>query len=429
METKHTVVIVNDIASNVGGASKVSIITAIQLAKRGHRVIYFAGVGPVADCLNNVPNLQVECMNQLDILNDPNRFRAMQSGIWNYAAGSRLRSILEANRRHSPVVHFHSWVKGLSPSVFRATIDTKTPCVYSLHDYFIACPTGGFLDVKRGEVCKRQPLSTSCISCNCDPRSYFHKIWRVARGFVQRDLALSPKECKNYISVSPYSENILRPFLPKDSNIDLVRNPIEVEHLPKIDPAKSNEFLFVGRFSPEKGALDFAKAASKTGLKAVFIGQGDEEAQTKAACPDGQFLNWQPLPAVVERMRSSRALVFPSKWYEGQGVAAIEAVAVGLPVIYSDVTALTTDLPNGTRGLSYKSGDVDDLANLMKKVASDDDLVRRIGGTAYDWYWSDPWTLDRHIDELEKVYSKILSSEGQRAKQDDLAETASPQLA
>ncbi|WP_010583535.1 glycosyltransferase family 4 protein [Schlesneria paludicola] len=407
METKQTVVVVNDFASIVGGAAKVSIITAIQLANRGHRVIFFSAVGPIDDCLKNVPNLQVECLDQKDILNDPNRLRAIQSGIWNYSAATRLRQILEKNREHAPVVHFHSWIKALSASVFRATLDSNTPAVISLHDYFLACPTGGFLDVRKGEVCTRKPLGLSCISCNCDPRNYYHKLWRVTRGFAQRDLARCPRDCKHFISISPFSEKLLKPFLPTDASIELVRTPVEVEHLPKIDPAKSNDFLFVGRFSPEKGALDFAKAATETGLNAVFIGQGDEEAQIKAACPNATMLKWQPLPAVVERMRSSRALVFPSRWYEGQGAVAIEAAAVGLPVIYSDVTAITADLPNGVSGLSYKSGDVSDLAKMMRQVASDDELARRIGGAAYDWYWEAPWTLEAHTDQLERVYRRI----------------------
>ena len=67
------VIVVNDFAFVNGGASQVAVTTAKLLAKKGHRVIFFSAVGPIGQELKEVQNLSVVCLNQKDILRDPNR--------------------------------------------------------------------------------------------------------------------------------------------------------------------------------------------------------------------------------------------------------------------------------------------------------------------------------------------------------------------
>ena len=404
---QQTVVIVNDHANVVGGAAKVALTSAIELAKRGNHVVFFSAIGPIDPALTNTPNIDVVCLNQYDILSDPRRVRAMTSGIWNRSTAAALRATIEEYRHESPIIHVHSWTKGLSASVFPMISESRLPYVITLHDYFTVCPTGGFLVNPTGTICHRKPLSVSCISCNCDARTYLHKMWRVARSFVQEQFAQIPGSCKNFISVSPYSEKILRPFLSQDAQIDLVRCPIEVEQTPVIDASRNQDFLFVGRFSREKGGLDFARAAVAAGLNAVFIGQGEEEQKIREACPGAKMLGWCSPSEVIGHMQKARALVFPSRWYETQGMVAVEACAVGLPVIYSDTTAMSADLVDGVTGFSFSTGDINSLASTMQRVAKDDQKCKEVGTAAYDWYWSDPWTFEKHAIRLEAAYTRI----------------------
>ena len=84
MEIK-TVIIVNDFGFVNGGAGKIAISTALGLAENGYRVIFFCAVGPVGNELIH-PNIQVICTNQLDILHDSNKIRAIKQGLWNIKA-------------------------------------------------------------------------------------------------------------------------------------------------------------------------------------------------------------------------------------------------------------------------------------------------------------------------------------------------------
>ena len=63
------------------------------------------------------------------------------------------------------------WTKALSSSVFDVAFKMNFKVVLTLHDYFTACPNGGYFDYKENKICKRKPLSWKCIKCNCDSNS------------------------------------------------------------------------------------------------------------------------------------------------------------------------------------------------------------------------------------------------------------------
>ena len=55
--------------------------------------------------------------------------------------------------------------------------------------------------------------------------------------------------------------------------------------------------------------------------------------------PQARFLGWRSPQEVRSLLRAARALVFPSVWYEGQPLSVYEALALGTPVIVSDLCA------------------------------------------------------------------------------------------
>jgi len=112
------IIIVNDFAFVNGGASQIALAGARGLAERGHRITFFAAVGPVDNALLGHGNIEVHCLGQQDILHDPNRVRAMFRGIWNAKAARVLDGLLARAERRETVVHFHLWNKALTASIF-----------------------------------------------------------------------------------------------------------------------------------------------------------------------------------------------------------------------------------------------------------------------------------------------------------------------
>src|SRR5512134_2245566 len=81
----RTIVVASDHASINGGLAKVAIESAIGLASRGYHVIYFAAVAPIEPRLREA-GVDVICLGQPDLLNDPSALRAAGRGIWNRQA-------------------------------------------------------------------------------------------------------------------------------------------------------------------------------------------------------------------------------------------------------------------------------------------------------------------------------------------------------
>ena len=107
------VIIVNDFAYINGGAGMVAINTAKLLAEHGHKVILFTAVGPIDSDLIHRNNLKVICLNQCDILNDPNRLRAVMQGIWNKKAEKFMKKILNGMSPADTIIHIHALSKAI----------------------------------------------------------------------------------------------------------------------------------------------------------------------------------------------------------------------------------------------------------------------------------------------------------------------------
>jgi glycosyltransferase involved in cell wall biosynthesis len=77
-------------------------------------------------------------------------------------------------------------------------------------------------------------------------------------------------------------------------------------------------------------------------LDLVVIGDGPERSRLEAAAPARvRFLGRLEPSAVRQRMLAARALLFPTRWYEGQPIVLLEAFAAGLPVVGTDIGGVT----------------------------------------------------------------------------------------
>jgi glycosyltransferase involved in cell wall biosynthesis len=211
-----------------------------------------------------------------------------------------------------------------------------------------------------------------------------------------------------YISVSRFCADILEPLLPGTPKIDILFNPIDIPNSGPAPVSENRPFLFVGRFVETKGVHLFAEAISRTKLPAVFVGDGPLKAEMQKKCPEAVFTGWLASAGVRELMRESRALVFPSMWYEAQPLTPAEALANGVPVITSDCNAAVDYVIHGENGLHFANGDVDALCEKMLMLA-DSDTAARMGISAYEGFWKAPWSLERHTDKLVEIYEDMLA--------------------
>jgi glycosyltransferase involved in cell wall biosynthesis len=402
------VIILNDYASLTGGSTAVAIASAVGLASRDVAVTFFAPVGPVAPQLIDVPNLKVICLGQREIGKNPNRMQAFVSGWRNTQAIHALREVLSHKSPQRTVIHAHTWSQALSPFIITVAREMGFPVIVTLHDFFITCPSGGFFVHSTHQICRRTPLSLSCWRCNCDRRNYGHKLWRNARAMIQSRILKVPDKVSYYIGVSDFSLKIMRPYLPPATPVRVIRNPVDCIKSVPSSVAENRDFLFIGRFSNEKGAVLFAEAVKASGVSATFIGDGDLMPTLRSICPQARFTGWLPPEEIRQHLRKARALVFPTLWYETLGLVVIEAAAAGVPAIVSDQCAATDYIRHGINGLHFTHGAVESLSRQMLALNANHGQAARLGRAAYHWYWSNPWTSERHVSSLLNVYQELI---------------------
>jgi glycosyltransferase involved in cell wall biosynthesis len=400
-------IVAYDFGAINGGAAQVAIQSAIGLARRGYEVDYFCAVGPVEPALA-ASGVRTHCLNALEFAADRNVAPALVAGLWKPAASRALQELLRDADPASTIIHLHGWTKALSTSVVAQALASGIPTVVTLHEYFAVCPNGGFYDYQRHTPCGKRAMSAACVASHCDSRSYPHKVWRVLRQAVAKHAAGLPDAFAHVIYISTFSREILASYFGKKTQWHFVRNPIAVPYGPRVDAENNQDFLFLGRLSPEKGAELFAEAAARAGLPARLAGDGPDRIKIERAWPDARLAGWLDGAGVHEALSRSRALVFPSRWYETQGLSVYEALARGVPVIVSDASAARDAVRPGRNGLLFRSGDAADLAEKLLAM-SDDRLVREMSVHAHEEAWRAPATIDAHLDALVATFERMLA--------------------
>lgn len=401
-----TVVVLNDFCHIQGGASKVAIDEAIGLARSGIDVVFLGAVGPVCDELREAP-LRVECLNQPQLLDIGRNPGVMLQGLWNMKAAGKVREILRDLMPSRTVVHLHGYTKALTTSPVRAARSLGFPVVCTLHDFFAACPNGAFFDYGKAAPCLRRALSLDCVAAHCDKRAYAHKLFRVARGYLQKLLGHFPAAVEHYISLSERSAKILTPYLPKRAHLYALPNVVGVTESPPVAAASNSTILYVGRLDEEKGVRLLARTAAGLGLAVTFVGDGPLKEEL-SALPGITVTGWVAPEEVQRHLATARCLVFPSLWYETYGLTVSEAAARGVPAIVSDISAAAERIEDGITGWRFRSGDAADLARCLT-LAADDLAIGKAGMEAYRFYWREAQTPNSHAQGLLKIYRSALA--------------------
>ncbi len=409
--TVRNIVIVYDYCYFNGGAAKVAIESACALSEQqGIYVFFFGAVGPVCNELQN-STVQTKCLYMQDI-NSGNRLVAAKNGIWNTKAKKAFIEFIKPFNPENTIIHFHGWAKALSSSIIQAASSRKFTCLVTLHDYFCVCPNGGFYNYIDKKLCKIKPMSLKCIVCNCDKRNYIQKIWRVMRQFVQ-DFNVRRNKNIIFISISELNEQLIRPYV-KSNNFQRVYNLIEIDNKKNgdLESGFNNRFICVGRISEEKGTELFCAAISElmatVNIEGTVIGDGALLPDLKLRFPRICFIGWKSMDEVTDYMRTSRALVFPSKCYEGAPLTIVESLCNELPCIVSDCTSATELIREGYNGFIFETDNCDSLKKKIIESLSDEKIQVMKTNIKNDF---DPnaYSKNTHLDRLMELYQTALN--------------------
>lgn len=168
----------------------------------------------------------------------------------------------------------------------------------------------------------------------------------------------------------------------------------------------------VGRFSAEKGHDVLLEAFGRLRprlpeARLVLTGFGEREAELRSrAAAFGGAVEFTGERDSAEVLPSFDIFVQPSV-YESQGLAILEAMAAGRPVVATDVGGVRATVRNGETGLLVPPDDPDALSRAVLRLAQDPRLAQDLAGRARDRV-RERFSADRMAGSYERLYRDLL---------------------
>ena len=334
----------------------------------------------------------------------PGRVTALALSPWNPLTARRARAAVEEFR--PDVAHVHNTWFSLSPSVIAAIHNAGVPVVMTLHNYRLSCVTGEMY--RAGEVC------TDCLQSSPMP-GVVHGCYRNSRSAS----ALAGLGLAAWKRAGVWERDVDRMIAPSQFFADMVvKGGIRADRIlvkshfvsdpgpRERPPSSSNRIVFVGRLSEAKGVRTLIEAwrtHPPAGMELEIVGEGDLRAEREVELPPNvRFVGWLKRDAVLRRLMTARALVFPSEWYEPFGMVLLEAMAAGLAIVGSDIAAVREiTQPFDDRQLVAPASP-EKLAGALAML-SEDAFVDAAGSVARARYL-EAFTPERNLRLLTAVY-------------------------
>jgi len=327
-----------------GGEDQVVLAEIALLEAHGHSVLRYGA-----------HNDQAAHMNRLVLT---------QKALWNSSTYRELRALI---RRERPqVAHFHNTFPLVSPAGYYAAKAEGLPVIQTLHNYRLLCPNALFF--RNGRVCE------DCMGKVVPWPGVVHACYRGSRAAsgvvttmltIHRALQTWTEMVDVYITLTDFARRkFVEGGLPAQK---IMGKPNFIHPDPGAREGRGGYTLAIGRLSPEKGVrtllATWKRLAARIPL--YIVGDGplrDEVADATKKLEHTEWLGRQGRERVLALMKDASVLVFPSTCYENLSMSILEAHAVGLPVIASDLGGMSSLIDHGRTGLHFRPGDSEDLA-------------------------------------------------------------------
>lgn len=234
----------------------------------------------------------------------------------------------------------------------------------------------------------------------------------------------------HYITISDSVATAIEKHLGISQNkIDRVPNGVDTSRFSgyynreavrrNVFKASSNDKVIVsiGRLEPAKNYSCLLKAFAILiekcpNLKLFIFGEGGERQRLQYEINNLRLSELVFLPGVTEDvptiLRSANLFVLPSDW-EGFGLAAIEAMMAGIPVIISDVGGLGELAEKGAPVLTFPAGNAHVLAEKIRQLLESSEMMSRLGQSAKSWAMQN-YSLETMSEGYISVYNRLLDS-------------------
>ena len=303
------------------------------------------------------------------------------------------------------IAHLHNIYHQLTPSIIPLLKKYDVKVVLTLHDGKLICPS--YLMLNRGRICTDcadgsfwRPFLKNCqaslpYGLLFSIEAYWHR-W--VKSYEKADLFITPS-------------HFLKKLVSKridPGRIRVLRNGIETSTYSP-EWADQGYILYFGRLSREKGVETLLKAHRRlTGrMPLMVVGTGPLEEKLRDKYGNDKFIGHKDGEGLKEIIGNAAFVVVPSEWYENCSMVVLEAMAMGKAVIGSRIGGIPEQIDDGTTGLLFKMGDVDDLREKMALLSQDQNMREKMGRRARQKVEHE-YSFDTHCKQLLDIYSSLL---------------------
>ena len=177
-------------------------------------------------------------------------------------------------------------------------------------------------------------------------------------------------------------------------------------------PKDSYVMVSVGELNKNKNHSTVIKAlkqVNNTNIYYIICGTGPLKGKLSSLIEDLGLASHVKLLGyrsdIPEILHVSDLFIFPSK-REGLGLAALEAMASGLPIVTSDIHGIRDYSKNGITGYSCPSNDVLGFAEAIKMMISDQAASTRFA--EYNKIKVNDFSVDKVLKRMEEIYKNVI---------------------
>jgi N-acetyl-alpha-D-glucosaminyl L-malate synthase BshA len=203
--------------------------------------------------------------------------------------------------------------------------------------------------------------------------------------------------------------------IPNFIDTDIYRRDKEPCHRDSLSEPGEKIVMHVSNFRPVKRVVDvvkvFAQVAAALPARLVMVGDGPERARA-ADCAEELGVSDRVLflgkhASVDELLACADLFLLPSE-SESFGLAALEAMACGAPVVASNAGGLPEVVRDGA-GFLFDVGDVDGMGAASVELLSDDELWKATSAAARRRA-VERFSSDRVVPMYEACYERVVAA-------------------
>lgn len=278
------------------------------------------------------------------------------------------------------VAHVHNTLPLLSPSIYAPLTKAGVKVIQWLHNYRLVCPAGTlYRDGKACTLCMDEGLAHA-VKQRCWSQSKMATLALTRMLERHRRARTWHEQVDLFVALNHFQRDLLvqAGLVPAEKTI-VQPNFCYPPATPRSETQPGEGFVFAGRLTQEKGVLTLARAAAEARAPLKIFGDGPLRAALAERFPAVQMLGHVPHEQALKEVAKARAVVVPSEWQEPFGLASIEAMALGKPLIASRVAGSLEIVQDGATGLLFEPGDVGGLAQCLRRLQEEPDFCRKLG--------------------------------------------------